>query len=157
MKKRTAAIAFAFSLMPVGQPLLIGTAAALTSVSSILAAPKKAMAEDAVFYYNQGQKKYQSKDYSGAISDYTKAIEIKPNYAPAYNNRGAAKYKLNDFYGAVSDYNKALKIDPKDPRAFTNRGSAKRLIGDKKGACSDWRKASSLGSKNAAKFFRKDC
>ena len=28
------------------------------------------------------------KDYYGAISDYTKAIELNPNFADAYNNRG---------------------------------------------------------------------
>ena len=70
MKKRTAAIAFAFSLMPVGQPLLIGTAASLASISSILAAPKKAMAEDAVFYYNRGIAKIELKDYQESMKDF---------------------------------------------------------------------------------------
>ena len=31
------------------------------------------------------------KDYNGAISDYTQAIEINPNDATAYNNRGVSQ------------------------------------------------------------------
>ena len=41
--------------------------------------------------YNRGSAKVSLKDYYGAISDYTKAIEINPNDAKAYYNRGIAK------------------------------------------------------------------
>ena len=36
---------------------------------------------------------------NSAISDYNKAIELKPDYAVAYNNRGATKRNLEDNYG----------------------------------------------------------
>jgi tetratricopeptide (TPR) repeat protein len=39
-------------------------------------------------YYNRGNSKHQLEDYSGAIADYSKAIEIKPDFADAYCNRG---------------------------------------------------------------------
>ena len=50
--------------------------------------------------------KDELKDYKGAIADYTKAIEIDPNYADAYNNRGIAKDELKDYKGAIADYTK---------------------------------------------------
>jgi tetratricopeptide (TPR) repeat protein len=35
-------------------------------------------------YYNSGFDKFEAIDYNGAIADYTKAIELDPNYAYAY-------------------------------------------------------------------------
>ena len=58
-------------------------------------------------YFNSGLAKYELKDYSRAISDYTKAIELTPA-SNAYFNRGLAKKKLEDYYGAISDYNKSI-------------------------------------------------
>jgi tetratricopeptide (TPR) repeat protein len=36
------------------------------------------------------------RDTKGAIADYTKAIELNPQYADAYYNRGNTKSKLGD-------------------------------------------------------------
>ena len=47
-----------------------------------------------------------------AIADYTKAIEIKVNYAEAYFSRGFAKEKLKKYEEAIVDYNKVIEIDP---------------------------------------------
>ena len=62
--------------------------------------------QTATEYYNRGVEKSDLKDYTGAITDYNKAIQLKPDYAAAYNNRGAAKSKLEDYRGAIADYNK---------------------------------------------------
>ena len=40
-----------------------------------------------------------------AIGDYTKAINLKPNYANAYNNRGVAYYGKGDYEKAIADFN----------------------------------------------------
>ena len=45
-------------------------------------------------YYKRGLAKMNLKDYSGAIADYNKAIEINPRNANAYNNRGNTKSYL---------------------------------------------------------------
>ena len=45
MKKRTVVIGALVSLLPIGQPLVIGTGAALTSTAVMLAAPESAKAE----------------------------------------------------------------------------------------------------------------
>ncbi len=158
MKKRTAVIGALVSLLPMGQPLVIGTGAALTSAAVMLSVPQRVKAESAVFYYNRGVDKYDAGDYYGAISDYSKAIEINPRHASAYYNRGTIKGKeLGDYYGAIADYNKSIEINPMDADAYRNRGLSKEYIRDLKGACSDWRKASELGDKDPAKWVKDQC
>ena len=154
MKKRTAVIGALVSLMPLGQPLMIGIGTALTNTAVMLTVPEKAKAESASFYYNRGIDKYDIGDYYGAISDYTKAIEINPNLHQAYYNRGWIKSsKLKDYYGAISDYTKALEINPSDADAYNNRGRAKYLLGDNKGACKDAKEAASLGDEESKRIL----
>ena len=76
MKKCTAIIGALVSLLPLGQPLVIGTGAALTSAAVILSVPEKVQAESADFYIDRGIEKGKSGDYYGAISDFNQAIKI---------------------------------------------------------------------------------
>ena len=55
-------------------------------------------------YNSRGWSKYESKDYSGAIEDYDKAIELDSNYVTAYTKRGTAKWYLKDKKGACEDW-----------------------------------------------------
>ena len=64
-------------------------------------------AEDLI---ESGKEKANLKDYYGAIVDYTKAIELKPDYADTYNNRGSSKYSLDDLNGACADFRKAISL-----------------------------------------------
>ena len=159
MKKRIAVIGALVSLLPLGQQLVIGTSAVLTSTVVILSVPQKAKAESAVFYYNRGIDKYDRGDYYGAIVDYTKAIEINPKYSDAYYNRGLAKDDLNDYYGAIADYTKAIEFRPRDADAYVNRSLLKEEIGDLNGACVDARKVVSMGHRDSEfkQWIRENC
>ena len=85
---------------------------AITSVSS---------AEES---YNRGSELLDKGEYDEAIDEFTKAIEIDPNYAEAYNNRGLAYYYTWEYDLAVADYDKAIEIDPDYADAYNNRGNA---------------------------------
>ena len=93
-------------------------------------------------YFESGYDKAENGDYYGAISDYTKAIELNPN-AAAYYNRGLSKSKLKDHSGAISDYNKAIELSPNLGIVYNNRAIAKELSGID--GCADARKAKELG------------
>jgi len=97
--------------------------------------------QTAIQYFNRGNTKYNQGDYTGAIADYTKAIEIDPKSPSAYNNRGNVKCKLQDYTGAIADYTKAIEIDPKFVEAYFNRGSTKDRLRDIAGAIEDYSKA----------------
>ncbi len=81
-------------------------------------------------YYKNGKAKVELKDYTGAIVEYTKAIEVKPNYAQAYRGRGAAKINLDDYRGAIADFTKAIEIDPNDTFSYWDRGIASGFLKD---------------------------
>jgi tetratricopeptide (TPR) repeat protein len=79
------------------------------------------------------------------IADYSKAIELKPDWAAAYYyNRGIAENAKGDLDGAIADYSKAIALKPDDADAYSNRGVAKRAKGDLDGANADYSKASEL-------------
>jgi len=55
-------------------------------------------------------------DYSGAIADFTTAIEMFPGNADAYLNRGIAKSRMGDKEGAIKDFKKQVELDLKTNR-----------------------------------------
>ena len=46
---------------------------------------------EAIKYFDSAKIKYDRGNYTGAIADLDKAIELDPNFATAYMNRGLAK------------------------------------------------------------------
>jgi tetratricopeptide (TPR) repeat protein len=61
-------------------------------------------------YYNRAITRHQLEDFRGAISDYTRAIELFPDFAGAYINRSDARRQIGDEKGAYLDYEKAYQI-----------------------------------------------
>ena len=153
MKKRTVFIGAILSLIPLGQPLLIGMGAASISSAVLHSLSAKAEKNNAQFYYERGVKKLDKGIYKGAISDYTKAIEINPEYEDAYYDRGFAKEKIKDYVGAISDYNKVIKLNQNAWDAFFGRGFAKEKTKDYEGAISDYNKAIKLNPKNGDAYL----
>ncbi|MDB4299007.1 tetratricopeptide repeat protein [Flavobacteriaceae bacterium] len=92
-------------------------------------------------YFYRGYDKSDKGDYYGAITDFTKAIEINPNLANAYFTRGNAKYNLKDYNGAIADYTIAIEINPNFAIAYYNRGNIKEDLKDYNGAIADYTKA----------------
>ena len=103
-------------------------------------------------YYNRAILKNTLKDYYGAIADYTKAIELEPEYASAYNNRGLSKQNLKDFYGAIEDFTKVISLNPDDANTYYNRGGSKIGLKDYYGAIADLTKVIELNPKNASAY-----
>ena len=82
MTRRTTALAAALSLLPLGQPLLLGSTTALATAAVVLST-QAAHAQSADDYLTRGNTKYRLRDYKGAIADYNKAIEINKQFALA--------------------------------------------------------------------------
>ncbi|AII43067.1 hypothetical protein KR100_06770 [Synechococcus sp. KORDI-100] len=158
MTRVTTAFAAALALfLPIGRPLLVGLTPAV-GIGAGLLSTQQAYAMTAEDWIVSGNLKYINDDLQGAIADYTKAIEIDPNYAAIYLVRAKAKYELKNYQGAIEDYTKAIEINPKYAMAIFTRGLARKyVIGDLEGACSDWRKAAELGDEEAANWVEARC
>lgn len=72
-------------------------------------------------YNNRGCEYDDKGDYSKAIADYTKAIQLKPDYAEAYNNRGNSYSDIEEIDKAIEDYSKAIEVNPDYYVAYSNR------------------------------------
>ena len=152
MKKRTAFIGAILSLIPLGQPLIIQTGAVLSTTGFLLSVSEKVYAGDNSYYFDRAFEKGENGDYYGAISDFTKAIEIDPNDSNAYYNRGWNRAKLKDYYGAISDYTKAIEINPQYEEAYYNRGWSKSKLKDYYEAISDYKKAIEINPKKVKAY-----
>lgn len=79
---------------------------------------------------NEEKSEAKGKKYDQAISDYTKAIELNPDYKTAYFNRGLTYFKKGSwrnnepYQKAIEDFSKAIKLDPYDVDVYYNRGLA---------------------------------
>lgn len=95
-------------------------------------------------YKIMGDAKSELYNDSGAIVDYTKAIEIDPDYAPFYFDRGNSKTHLEMFKEAVEDYSRAIALESTMGEAYYGRGIAKATSGDEKGGMEDFHRAQEL-------------
>jgi tetratricopeptide (TPR) repeat protein len=73
-------------------------------------------------YNLHGETSSSKKKYSNAIKDFSRALEIHPNYVDALINRGSAYAELGRFNDALMDFNHALKFEKKDAELFNRRG-----------------------------------
>lgn len=80
--------------------------------------------QTAAEYLERGQNRYAAGDLTGAIDDFSEAIELEPESLKALTNRGIGRAAFNDLDGAISDFSKALRIDPTHLPALLNRGLA---------------------------------
>jgi tetratricopeptide (TPR) repeat protein len=61
-------------------------------------------------FNNRGLVKKTLNDLEGANADYTKAIEINPNLAPAYFNRGSIKILIEHPEESCDDFKRAFAL-----------------------------------------------
>ena len=105
-------------------PIWVGlTPAVLIGINVFSVRDANAQSESAVDWFDLGLEKAKRGDLQGAIADWTKAIEMYPQYAYAYYNRGRARRELGDLQKAIADYTKAVEINPNYAWAFYNRGN----------------------------------
>ena len=98
-------------------------------------------------------------DLEEAIANYSKAIELDPNYAEAYLSRGIARAANNSLDGAIADFTKIIEMKPPSnlvlPAAFFNRGLARERKGDYDGSIEDYTNALRLNPR--AKTYTTRC
>jgi tetratricopeptide (TPR) repeat protein len=96
----------------------------------------------AAAYYDRGVALREK--HFPSIADFTKAIELKPDYAEAYEERGWAREELFSYDQAIADFSQAITLRPDLDDAYTGRGVAESNKGLVEQSMADYRAALKL-------------
>jgi len=78
-------------------------------------------------------------EHERAVDDFTRAIELDPNYAAAYFSRGVLYWReLRNLYRAIRDMTRVLELAPNWSEALFNRAIAYQMRGDHEQAIADF-------------------
>lgn len=99
-------------------------------------------------FQNLGNSFFVKGDFSAAIVNYSKVIELNGKDASPYLGRGLALYNQRNYDSAIADFNKAIELNPKDSTAYFKRGDAFEKLGKVQNAIDDYQKAVDLESGN---------
>ena len=103
-------------------------------------------------YSQRGITRFEKNDFEGAVSDFTKAIELKgSNLEFCYYFRGMANYRLGNLEVAIADISKAITIRS-HPRFYEDRGTLLLKKGDLDGAIADLNKTIELAPQFAKAY-----
>lgn len=106
----------------------------------------------ALDYFRRGYALADLADKDKPIADYTKALELKPDYPDVLINRGNKYREKKEYTLAIADYNRAIELRPNDADAVSNRGATYYMLGDYDQTLLDYNKAISLKPTHAAAF-----
>jgi serine/threonine protein kinase/tetratricopeptide (TPR) repeat protein len=81
-----------------------------------------ATSTNATNLFNQAQNEAEAKQYDKAITDYTEAIRLKPDYAEAYANRAGVYNYQGQYEKAIADLNEVIRLQPDLADAYLARG-----------------------------------
>lgn len=97
-----------------------------------------------IYIYRGAARYWQKGDFDSAITDYTEAAELDPEYAEAYKDRGFAYLNNGDIDKSIADYTKAIDIDQELTEAYKDRATAYLANSDFDNAIVDYTKAIQL-------------
>ena len=85
-----------------------------------------------------------NQNYSAAVLQYDKAIEIYPDNSDLYLRRGYAKAYMRKYRDAMKDYDKAIELNPKNYSAYEKRAEIHNTMLRTGKARKDWMKSDEL-------------
>ncbi len=100
-------------------------------------------------YFKKGYSYFNQSNFSDAIIQYDKAINLNPNYADAYIDRGASKANIGHFKDAIADYLKAEELGFAKSVLYSNLGFAYYTLKQPDSALIYFEKALNIDSSNA--------
>ena len=98
----------------------------------------------AIVCFRLGSMLQDSDQLDGAISWYTKAIQIDPDFTEAYYNLGVALQLSNRWDEAISSYQAVIELKPDHRDAYHNLGNAYKEAGKSANAMECYQKALDL-------------
>lgn len=101
--------------------------------------------DQAATYVNRGILRERLGDLSGALGDYDRAVEMRPDQGDAYLNKGGVLLRQGDFRAARTLFDQSLERGTSRPElAHFGRAVAAEGAGDVAAAYADYRRAAAL-------------
>jgi tetratricopeptide (TPR) repeat protein len=86
----------------------------------------------------------QIEHYDEALTDFSRAIELQPDYARAIAGRGVTHRVMARYDEALADFNRVIELQPDDAWSITSRGQTYQLMGRYDEALADFNRAIEL-------------
>jgi tetratricopeptide (TPR) repeat protein len=99
-------------------------------------------------HFNAGATHYEAERYAEAVTEFTRALELKKDDTASRWNRTRSYNRLKDYDKAIADCTEAIRLDPNDPYAYHSRGLTYYIGGDFIRARADWEKMLQLDPDN---------
>jgi tetratricopeptide (TPR) repeat protein len=91
--------------------------------------------------FQEGLKKQEREDYTGAVADYTEFLKTNPDHLESYSNRGFAKAMLNKLPDALKDFDRAISLAPENADAYNARGNVHAMAGNLSASIRDFNRS----------------
>ncbi|KAA3654116.1 MAG: tetratricopeptide repeat protein [Chloroflexi bacterium] len=112
--------------------------------------------EDSWFYSQRGYCYKDRDDYSEALLDYNKAIELNTNdraVSDSYGGIGDISYYEEDYSKAAQEYTHAIELNPSRYLFYSNRGDSYVMLDNYEEAINDFDKAIELNPEHIWSYF----
>jgi len=90
--------------------------------------------QQAMSFFNKGTELFQAEDFSGAVEQFKKAVETKPDFLEAYQNLAAAYFREELYQETIEAAKKALEIKSDMAQTLKLISVAYSKLGDEKAA-----------------------
>jgi len=96
-------------------------------------------------HFWQGIEYRKQGNNDSAMEEFSRAIELDPDYSLAYYNRALIYYQRGDLESSLTEYSEAIDLDPNNPYWTYERGFLYLQLGDQESAIKDLEKSLELG------------
>lgn len=111
--------------------------------------------QNAQMFYQRGLDQLALRNYSEAITAFSQAIEINPEFTEAYLSRCRANEELKDNRAVLDDCYRLLQINPQFAQAYYYQGRARYRLGYQQSAVEVYTHAITLQNTYALAYFQR--
>ncbi len=91
-----------------------------------------------------GMRAMQAEDYGRAITNFTRIIQLQPNFAEAWNKRATAHYLRGEYRASLADINETLAREPRHFGALWGQADILQQVGFTRRALNSIRRLSGI-------------
>lgn len=113
----------------------------------------KVKSGDARLYYNRGLAYFKDNKDLDAVADFSKALELAPQFILAHLNRGRTYLRLSRFEDSLQDFTKAIELKGDDHFFWYCRAAAYANLNKKDAAISDLNQALALNPTDVPSYI----